>query len=111
MAHRVTFEIEHHDETANAAASPNDYGLIKAMLDYDMSWPRVNPGHYVLGSMRGDMLEWLNTTAALRGDNRLGFEQTRTGDLSFTRYLYVEFDERSDALLFKLTWGCSNTQP
>lgn len=105
MSYKVVFEIEHHDETAQAATSPSDYGLLKAMMDWDMNWPRYNPDQYVLGSMRGEILEWLNTNPALRGDNRFGFDQTRTGDLSFTRSLFVEFDERSDALLFKLTWG------
>jgi hypothetical protein len=105
MNHRVVFEIEHHDETAQAAASPDDYGLLKAMMDWDMNWPCYNPDQYVLGSMRGEILEWLNTNPALRGDNRFGFDQTRTGDLSFTRSLFVEFDARSDALMFKLTWG------
>ncbi|MCK2054762.1 hypothetical protein [Methylobacterium sp. 37f] len=108
MAHKVTFEIEFHDEAQQAAASPSNTGMIRAMLEYEMNWPRVNPGHYVLGSMNGDMLEWLNTCRALRGDNRLGFDQARTGDLSFTRSLYVEFDDRRDAMLFRLTWGCTS---
>lgn len=105
MAHRVVFEIEHHDDTAQAQANPANNGLLKAMMDYQFTWPRTNPDQYVLGSMRGEILEWLNTNPALRGDNRLGFDQTRTGDLTFTRSLFVEFDVRSDALLFKLTWG------
>ena len=112
MSHRVVFEIEHHDETAQAAASPNNYGLIKAMLEYEMNWPRVSPSHYVFGGMRGEMLEWLNTNPALRGNNELGFDQQRTGDLSFTRSLYLEFENPRDAMLFRLTWGCTtNNKP
>lgn len=105
MAHKVIFEIEHHDDTAQAQANPENNGLLKYMMDYQFTWPRTNPDQYVLGTMRGEILEWLNTNPALRGDNRLGFDQTRTSDHSFTRSLFVEFDERSDALLFKLTWG------
>ena len=112
MAHKITFEIEQHDSAAEAAASPGNYGLVRAMLDWEMNWPRVSPSHYVLGGMRGEMLEWLNTNPALRGNNELGFDQTRTGELSFTRSLWVEFEDRNDAMLFRLTWGCTtNSQP
>lgn len=66
-------------------------------------------GWYVYGTMRGEMLEWLSTNPAPRGDNRLGFDQERTGDLSFTRRLWLEFDDRNDALLFRHTWDYQTT--
>lgn len=111
MAHRVIYEIEQHDDTAMVASSPGLGSMCKASMDYEFHWPTAMPEQYVLGSMRGEMLEWLNTNTALRGDNRLGFDQQRTSDLSFTRSLWVEFDELSDALLFRLTWGCEHSEP
>lgn len=111
MAHRVVYEIEQHDDTALVASSPGLFGMCKGSMDHRYHWPAACPDQYVLGSMRGEMLEWLNTTPALRGCNRLGFDQQRTSPLSFTRSLWVEFDELSDALLFRLTWGCETSEP
>jgi hypothetical protein len=106
MAHRVTFQIEHHDDEQFGALSPGYYGFAKASTDYAFNGPASYPERYTLGEMPLEMVEWLNTHPALRGSNRLGFSQTRTGDLTFTRSLFVEFDHAKDALLFKLTWGC-----
>ncbi len=103
MVHRVTFEIEHHTKPQMQQLAPNDYGLIKAMLDYDMIGPalirattcsEVARGHFGVAEHH----------SRPQGDNRLGFDQQRTGELSFTRRLWVEFDTSADAVLFKLTW-------
>jgi hypothetical protein len=106
MAHRVTFQIEQHDDEAFGPHSPGYYGFAKASTDYAFNGPTTYPERYALGEMPLDMVQWLNTHPALRGKNCLGFDQTRTGDLTFTRSLFVEFDRAKDALLFKLTWGC-----
>lgn len=111
MAHKVTFEIERHDDRELVVQSPALFGMCKGSLDYEFHWPAACPDQYVLGSMRTEMLEWLNTMPALRGDNRLGFDQQRLCPLSFTRSLWVEFDELSDALLFRLTWGREHSEP
>lgn len=105
MAHRVTFEIERHDDEPFGALSTGYYGFAKASTDYAFNQPAAHPDRYTLGEMPAEMTAWLNTNRALRGSNRLGFDQERTGDLTFTRRLWVEFDHAKDALLFKLTWG------
>ena len=94
MNRQVLPKIKHHDDTAQTAASPSDYGLLKAMMDWNMNWPRYNPDQDVLGSMRGEILEWLNSNPALRGDNRFGFDQARTGELSFTHYSWSSTSAR-----------------
>ncbi|WP_342162532.1 hypothetical protein [Methylobacterium sp. SD21] len=109
MAHKVVFEIETHDDT-DIALSPGMYGACKGSMDHRFHWPAACPDQYVLGSMRGSMLEWL-ATSPLKGKSRMGFDQQREGDLRFTRSLWVEFDELSDALLFRLTWGCETSEP
>jgi hypothetical protein len=108
MSHRVTFVIEQHDDESFGALSPGYCGFARASTDYAFHQAAVTPERYTLGQMPLDMIQWLNTHPALRGGNRLGFDQTRTGDLTFTRCLWVEFDHAKDALLFKLTWGCTS---
>jgi hypothetical protein len=106
MAHRVTFQIEQHDDEQFGALSPGYYGCAKASTDYAYNGPAAYPERYTLGEMPQEMIDWLNSMPELRGRNRLGFDQTRTGDLTYERHLWVEFDRTKDALLFKLTWGC-----
>lgn len=109
MSHRVVFEVEQHDDEPFGALSPAYRAFARASTDYAYNQPAVTPERYTLGEMPQEMTDWLNTNPALRGNNRLGFDQTRTGDLSFTRRLWVEFDDPSDAMLFRLTWGCPTT--
>lgn len=104
MTYKVIFKVEHENDNDLVLADPSLYGVCKSTTDYAFTWPQVNPEQYVLGQMGADMVEWLNTNPALGGSNRLGFDQTRTDDLAFTRSLWVEFDQRDDALLFKLSW-------
>jgi hypothetical protein len=52
--------------------------------------------------MRGDTLELLSTCPALHGSNHLGFDQERTGELSFTRNFWVKFDDRRMRYCFGL---------
>ena len=89
MVHRAVYEVEQHDDTALVTGSPGLRSMCRASMDYAFSRPLGCPDQYVVGSMCGEMLEWMNTTTALKGDNRLGFDQERTGDLSFTRSLWA----------------------
>jgi hypothetical protein len=63
MAHRVTFEIEHHDDEQFGALSPGYYGFAKASTDYAFNGPTSYPERYTLGEMPLDMMHCAAATA------------------------------------------------